>query len=151
MKKFGRSIEKYQPLWGSWIVEELIGQGSGFEVYRVYKEEWGKRYTSTVKFLSFSIGKSDIKEAQSIGIDNDEMPEYFINLVGNIQNEIELMYRLRGNSNIVTYEDHKTYEKKNKSGWDVLIRMESLQPLPDFIQEHGLGRLEVVKHSVKLL
>lgn len=150
MNKSVRAIEKYQPLWGSWEVEELIGQGSGSEVYRVYKEEWGKRYISTVKFLSLSIGKSDIREAQSIGIDTAEMPEYFKNLVGNIQNEIELMYRLRGNSNIVTYEDHKIYEKKGNSGWDVLIRMESLQPLPDFILERGLGRLEAAKLGVDI-
>jgi serine/threonine protein kinase len=150
MNKSGRAIEKYQPLWGSWEVEELIGQGSSSEVYRVFKEEWGKRYISTVKFLSFSIGKSDFKEAQSIGIDTLAIPEYLKNMVGNIQNEIDLMYRLRGNSNIVTYEDHKIYEKKGNSGWDVLIRMESLQSLPDFILERGLGRLEAAKLGIDI-
>lgn len=150
MKEAGRAIEKYQPLWGSWKVAELIGQGNGSEVYKVYKEEWGKRYISTVKLLSFSIGKNDIKEAQAIGIDTASMGEYFKSLVGNILNEIELMYRLRGNSNIATYEDHAIYDKRGNLGWDVLIRMEFLQPLPDFLIGRELGRLDVVKLGIDI-
>ncbi len=150
MKEAGRAIEKYQPLWSYWQVEELIGQGNGSELYKVYKEEWGKRYTSTVKLLSFSIGKNDIKEAQAIGIDKSAVPEYFKSLVGNILNEIELMYKLRGNSNIVIYEDHEIHEKKGDLGWDVLIRMEFLQPLPDFLAEKELERLDVVKLGIDI-
>lgn len=150
MKESGRAIDKYQPLWGSWKVEELIGQGRGVEVYKASKEEWGKKYISTVKLMSFSVGKSDIKEAQAIGISATEMPEYFKSLVGNIRNEIELMYRLRGNSNIVTYEDHGIYEQKGDLGWDVLIRMEFLQPLPDFLSGQGLTRLDVVKLGIDI-
>ena len=150
MKEAGRAIEKYQPLWGSWKVEEFIGEVSGAEVYRVYKEEWGRRYISTVKLLNFFIGKSDIKEAQTIGINSAAMPEYFKSLVGNIQNEIELMYKLRGNSNIVTYEDHAIYEKKADLGWDVLIRMEFLQPLPDYQKGQELSRSEVAKLGIEI-
>lgn len=150
MKETGRAIGKYQPLWGSWRVGELIGQGNGFEMYRVYKEEWGKQYISTVKLLSCTIGKDDIKEALAIGIEQDAMPEYFKSLVGNIRNEIELMYRLRGNSNIVTYEDHEIFEKRGCLGWDILIRMESLQPLPDFLLDRELERLDVVKLGIDI-
>lgn len=150
MKEAVRAIERYQPLWGFWKVEELIGQGVGCEVYRAHKEEWGKRYTSTVKLMSFSIGKSDIKEAQDIGIDEASMPEYFKSMVGSILNEIELMYKLRGNSNIVIYEDHAIYQKKGELGWDVLIRMEFLQPLPDFLISRELGKSEVVKLGIDI-
>ncbi len=150
MKETGKAIEKYQPLWGSWKVEKLISQGRGIEIYRASKEEWGKKYVSTVKLMSFSVGTNDIKEAQVIGIGKAEMPEYFKSLVNNIQNEIELMYRLRGNSNIVTYEDHGIYEKKNGLGWDVLIRMEFLKPLPDFIVGQNLTRLEVARLGIDI-
>jgi len=150
MRESGRAIEKYQPLWGSWKVDELIGQGVDCEIYRVFKEEWGKRYISTVKFMSFSISKNDISEAQAIGISRAAMPEYFKSLLVNVQNEIELMYKLRGNSNIVTYEDHGIYEKKGNQGWDVLIRMESLQALPDFLIGRKLGRLDVVRLGIDI-
>ncbi|MHB1394352.1 MAG: protein kinase domain-containing protein, partial [Clostridia bacterium] len=150
MKEAVRAIERYQPLWGFWRVEELIDQGVGCEVYKAYKEEWGKRYTSTVKLMSFSIDKSDIKEAQAIGIDAASMPEYFKSTVGSILNEIELMYKLRGNSNIVIYEDHAIYQKKGDLGWDVLIRMEFLQPLPDFLMGRKLGRIEVARLGIDI-
>ncbi|MEA4847808.1 MAG: protein kinase [Clostridiaceae bacterium] len=150
MKESGRAIEKYQPLWGFWKVDKLIGQGVDCEIYSVYKEEWGKRYISTVKFMSFSVSKNDISEAQAIGIDRAAMPEYFKSLLANVQNEIELMYKLRGNSNIVTYEDHGIYEKKGNSGWDVLIRMEYLQALPDFLMGRELERLEAVRLGIDI-
>lgn len=150
MRESGRAIEKYQPLWGSWKVDELIGQGVDCEIYSVFKEEWGKRYISTVKFMSFSISKNDISEAQAIGISRAAMPEYFKSLLVNVQNEIELMYKLRGNSNIVTYEDHGIYEKKGNPGWDVLIRMESLKALPDFLIGRKLGKLDVVRLGIDI-
>lgn len=150
MMQAGRGIEKYQPLWGSWRVEGLIGQGNGFEVYRAYKEEWGRRYVSAVKLLSYYVSNNDVREAQAIGVAEAAMPEYFKSLVGNIRNEIELMYRLRGNSNIVTYEDHAIFEKDDGLGWDVLIRMEFLKPLPEFLIDSQLERADVVKLGIDI-
>lgn len=150
MKDSDRAIEKYQPLWGFWRIDELIGHGADSDIYSVYKEEWGKRYVSTVKFMSFPISKNDISEAQAIGIESSAMPEYFKGLLVNVQNEIELMYKLRGNSNIVTYEDHGIYEKKGNLGWDVLIRMESIKALPDFIFGQQLERLDIVRLGIDI-
>lgn len=150
MKEAATAIEKYQPLWGFWKIEELISRGDGCDVYRVYKEEWGKRYTSILKHMSFTISSSDIREAQAIGIDEAAMPEYFKSVVGGILNEIELMYRLRGNSNILTYEDHAIYPKKGVLGWDVLIRVENLQPLTDFLSCRSLDRNGVIRLGIDI-
>ncbi|MBK5654001.1 MAG: protein kinase, partial [Rhizobium sp.] len=145
-----RIIDKYQPLWGAWIIDGLIDQGSYGEIYKVYKEEWGKKYISAVKLISIKISKNDMKEAREIGIDVAYMPEYFKNFVSNITNEIEVMYKLRGNSNIVTYEDHAIYEKKSEIGWDILIRMEFLQSLPDYMTTHALTRGEVIQLGIDI-
>ncbi|HWR61407.1 MAG TPA: protein kinase [Clostridia bacterium] len=144
MKEAAGTIDKYQPLWGSWKADELIAQEDGCELYRVYKEEWGKQYVSTVKLLSFLVGRNDILEAQTLGLDPAELPLYFKSLV-DIQNEIELMYRLRGSSNIIAYEDHTVFEKKDGKGWDVLIRMEYLQPLSRVIPGNGLEASEAAR------
>ena len=34
---------KYEPLWGEWYIDELIGKGSYGEVYKIYKEKNGNR------------------------------------------------------------------------------------------------------------
>jgi len=44
VKEYFGAIDEYQPLWGSWRVEELIEQGNYSKVYRVCKEEWGAVY-----------------------------------------------------------------------------------------------------------
>jgi len=45
-------IKKYEPLWGAWFVESFIGEGSYGKVYKIYKEEWGFKYQSALKFIS---------------------------------------------------------------------------------------------------
>lgn len=149
MDKHG-TIFQYEPLWGAWRVDELISQSSNGEVYRVYKEEWGRRYISAVKLISLSIGKNDVQEAQAIGIDTVSMAEYFKSYVSSIVNEVEMMYRLRGNSNIVAYEDHSIHEKRNELGWDILIRMEYVQPLLDYMTVHSLTNKEIIKLGIDI-
>ena len=143
-------IYKYEPLWGMWRVDELIGQDGSGEIYKVYREEWGKRYVSAVKLISAEISPSDIKEAHTIGIEAASMPEYFKNHVNNILNEIEVLYKLRGSSNIVTYEDHAIFEKKDGTGWDILIRTEYLESLPDYMIKNKLSRNDILKLGIDI-
>lgn len=67
-----------------------------------------------------------------------------------IINEIEVMYKLKGNSNIVTYEDHAINRRKDGQGWDILIRTEYLKPLPDYTAAHELSGEEVIKLDVDI-
>lgn len=150
MKEATKTIDKYQPLWGSWRLDGLVARESGYELYRVCKEEWGKQYVSIVKHHSFQVDARDIMEAQALGLGSAELPAYFKSLIGNIQNEIELMYRLRGNSNIAAYEDHVIYEKDGGKGWDVLIRMEYLEPLSSIVAGNGLETVQVARLGIDI-
>ena len=42
-------IIQYEPLWGSWHVDSLIGEGSLNKVYKVRREEFGNTYCPAVK------------------------------------------------------------------------------------------------------
>ena len=47
-------IKQYEPLWGAWYMDSLIGEGSFGKVYKVRREEFGKRplrYESVVSTL----------------------------------------------------------------------------------------------------
>lgn len=143
-------IHKYEPLWGIWKVDELIGQDGSGEIYKVYREEWGKRYVSAVKLISVAISPNDMKEARTIGIEAASMPEYFKNFINNILNEIQVIYKLRGSSNIVTYEDHAIFEKKDGTGWDILIRTEYLESLPDYMAKNKLSRNDILKLGIDI-
>ncbi|HWQ29429.1 MAG TPA: protein kinase [Negativicutes bacterium] len=150
MKEAERAIDKYQPLWGSWRAAELTGREGRCELYRVYREEWGRQYVSTVKLLSLAISQEDRNEAKAIGADPSAMSEYFRKLAGSVQDEIELMYRLRGNNNIVAYEDHVIYERKDLPGWDVLIRMEYLKTLTEFLGDRTMERNDAARLGIDI-
>ena len=50
-----------------------------------------------------------------------------------IINENEIMAQLKGNSNIVSYEDHMIIPHDDGIGYDILIRMELLTPLTKMV------------------
>lgn len=138
-------IKKYEPLWGSWYIGELIGEGSFGKVYKIYKEEWDLRFESALKLISIPT-KEQYREAMTALDSNKEtLSNYFEDAVKNIVNEVKLMYALRGNSNIISYEDHVVEKKTGEFGWDILIRMEFASSLGKHISNHPLTREDVIR------
>lgn len=58
--------------------------------------------------------------------------------------EFALMSKLRGNSNIVSYEDHAVVAHENAIRWDIYIRIELLTPLFEHMKEHPLSVRDVI-------
>jgi serine/threonine protein kinase len=127
-------IDNYQPFWGSWYIEDTLGKGSFSQVYKISKTEWNHTYTSALKVIT--IPTSDmLSHIKNLGTSVDE---YIQSSIDDIINEIQLLYKLKGNSSIVTYEDHMVIKRTNDSKWDILIRMEYLSPFNEFIKENQL-------------
>ena len=143
-------IHAYAPLWGSWHVESLIGEGSFGKVYKVRKEEFGKTYYSAVKIISIPQNEADLRHMRNEGLDEVSVKSYFQAFVSDILQEIDLMSQLRGNSNIVSFEDHKVIECTNGFGWDILIRMELLQSLSEKCMEQPMDEAEVIKLGIHI-
>ena len=143
-------IRQYEPLWGSWRIESLIGEGSFGKVYKISRVEFGNTYYSAVKIISIPQNEADIRQARSDGLDDESLKSYFYTLVSDIILEINLMNEFRGNSNIVSFEDHKIIEKTGEFGWDILIRMELLTSLSDSAAQKPLNREDVIKLGVHI-
>jgi serine/threonine protein kinase len=143
-------IKKYEPLWGSWRVDSLIGEGSYGKVYKVKKEEFGVAYYSAVKIISIPQSDAELRQAWSEGMDSASAKSYFHTFVADIVQEVELMSAFRGNSNIVSFEDHKVVEREDEVGWDILIRMELLSSLSEKVTEKLLSVDEVVKLGIHI-
>ena len=58
-------IKQYEPLWGVWHVDSLIGEGSCGKVYKLRREEFGKTYYSAVKLISIPKDESEVKHLRS--------------------------------------------------------------------------------------
>ena len=65
--------------------------------------------------------------------------------VEEISNEYRLLGALRGHPNVVNCEDQMIIPHENDMGWDIYIRMELLQSLPDYVRENGMTVEKVMK------
>jgi serine/threonine protein kinase len=143
-------IHTYEPLWGSWYVESQIGEGSFGKVYKVRRDEFGMTYFSAVKIITIPQNDSDLRQMRSEGMDDASARSYFHAFVTDIIQEVNLMSEFRGNSNIVSFEDHKVIERTDGIGWDILIRMELLTSLTGYAADNPLDVGEVVKLGVHM-
>lgn len=145
-------IEQFEPLWGVWRTEELIGEGSFGKVYRAVREEFGEKYYSAVKHISIPVSDSQITEAISEGIsdDRDSIREYFESIAQNLVGEISLMNQIKGHTNIVSYEDHLIVPKASGIGYDIIIRMELLTGLNDMLRYKQFTNKDVIKLGIDI-
>lgn len=143
-------IKKYEPLWGSWYIDEQLGEGAYGKVFKVHKEEFGKTYEAAVKIISIPQNPSDILQAKSEGLNEESARSYFQAFVTDIIQEVDLMNAFHGNSNIVSLEDHKVIEKTDEIGWDIIIRMELLETLSSHITKKPMTQAEIIKLGIDI-
>ncbi len=141
---------KYEPIFGSYRITKLLGEGSYGKVYEIVRQDFGVTYKAALKVITIPKSQTDVKNAMSEGMDRATAETYFRSFVEEMTKEFALMDRLKGNSNIVNYEDHTVIEHVGEIGWDVLIRMELLTPLTDHISGKNLPIEEVVRLGIDI-
>ena len=144
------NYKKYEPLFGSWYIKEKIGAGSYGSVYAIERTELGVTYRSALKVITVPQDKSEFQSAMSDGMSLQETTEYFRGLVESIVGEFVIMSKLKGNSHIVSYEDHVIMEHEDDIGWDILIRMELLTPLIERTSENPMVQDEIIKLGIDM-
>lgn len=134
----------------NWKVEKLLGEGSFGKVYKIVKQEFGQTFEAALKVIDIPQTESEIKTIKSEGFDDDAVKDYFRSVAENIVQESQLMYKLKGNSNIVSYEDHIVEEKSDGIGYTIYIRMELLTPFIDFLNENTFTVADVIKLGIDI-
>ena len=138
-------IHEYEPLWGFWIVQDLIGQGSFGRVYHCTRTEFNETFDAAVKIIQIPMVPEEIAHARDEGLDDDSIREYFKGIAEDLLREITLMDRLKGLSNVVSIGDHLLKQHSDGIGWDILIRMEYLTSLPLYVRSHRMTPLDVIQ------
>lgn len=133
-----------------WTIEECIGRGAFGEVYRISREEFGHTYQAALKVMHIPKDQAELDAVLNEGDSPEEAEEYFYSVVTSIVEEFVLMSKMKGHSNIVSYEDHSVEKKEEGIGWTIYIRMELLTPLYEHIRSHNLSRRDVVRLGIDL-
>ena len=131
--------------WNGWTVESLIGEGGFGKVYKITRSEYGFVYESALKVGRIPEKESEVEAVRSEGLDEESVEAYFRGKVDDLVSEFTFMSGLRGNSNIVSYEDHEVVKLQDAFGWEVFIRMELLKTLSDHVRESVFTTKDVVR------
>ena len=147
------SIERYkthEPLFGNWHIQETLGNGSYGTVYKIKRHDYGVTYEAALKAITIPQSQSEVESIGAEGMDDGSITAYFRQMVEEVVGEIALMSKLKGNSNIVSYEDHTVIPHAGTVGWDILIRMELLTPLIKHVRNTPIAQNEVIKLGIHL-
>lgn len=125
-----------------WQIDRCIGRGSLSTIYEAHHTGHpGRLYRSAIKvihpsFQLFDIQSSDITHRV---FDAEDM----------IRMELDNLVDLRGTGYIVDYEDHEAIDNSNGSQ-DIIIRMELLNPLTEFLLDKTMSRDEVIRLGIDM-
>ena len=137
---------QYEPIFGSWKIEEELGSGAEGSLYRISRtDSLGHKYYSALKYISVPSSESETASLMAGGMSLEEVAAYYESVLENTTQEFELLVKLKGNSNIVSYEDHEIFRHEDGIGWDVLIRLEELTPLVKYSIDHPLSAEDVCR------
>lgn len=139
-------IQKFQ----GWTIENCIGVGAYGKVYRITRDMFGYTEEAALKVIDIPKSQSEVDSFKNEGMTEENVTTYYQGMVEKIVEEFVLMSKLKGNSNIVSYEDHVVEEKKDEFGWRIYIRMELLTPLFTYIKEHGMSEQDVIKLGIDI-
>ena len=93
-------------MFKDWTIEKCIGKGSFGKVYEIHREDFGHTYKAALKVIKIPQERAEIESAINDGMTEENVTEYFYGMVEKIVEEFALMSKLKGNSTIVSYEDH---------------------------------------------
>ena len=131
--------------FANWHIVREIGEGSFGHVYEIAREEFGVTYRAAMKIISLPRNEQDVESLRASGMSEEEIRAYYSRFVQDMAGEIRMMSRLKGQSYVVSYEDHAVIPHENGIGADIQIRMELLTPLLTYTRRHVLTQRDVVK------
>lgn len=135
-----------------WEIVREIGTGSYGKVYEIKKENsFVETENSALKVISIPPQNLDVQSySEELGLDEEGFSAMVRHQMESITKEFSLMSQLKGNSNIVSYEDHSVVEHEGEPGWDIYIRMELLVPLTEYLRNNNIENSVDESFVVKL-
>ena len=111
------------------------------------REDAGRVCKAALKVITIPVSPSRGRSP----MDEDIGCGYSGSIVQELVQKAALVSELRGHSNVVAYENHQVIQHRDGTGWDILIQMELLTPLNDYLrQKKALSRQEILRLGIDL-
>ena len=131
--------------WKDWRLTGLIGQGAYGEVYRAERSAGDKNVTSAIKIVDIPSEEAEAEQLRRELPSGESIRRYYREIAEECVREIQVMESLKGITNIVSIEDYCIQERTEEIGWTIFIRMELLENIQVYFQEHELTQQEVIR------
>lgn len=144
--------KKYEPFFGTWYFDGdncMLGSGNFASVFRITRHDANVN-PCALKIITIPKSEAEINTQRSEGMDDSSIQKYYQNMVNDIRKEYELMSELKGCSNIVSCEDFMAFRHEDGFGFDIVIRMEFLEPLVSFELKNNIDVLSVIKLGIDM-
>ena len=142
--------KKYEPIFGKWHIVRELGEGSFGKVFEIEHRDLSGTYSSALKVITIPRNKTELAQVAAENTGPDGVTKYFRNIVDGITKEFNIMSQLKGESTIVSYEDHEVREHTDGIGWDIFIRMELLTPLLQYTAAYPLSRNDIIRLGIDI-
>ena len=142
--------KKYEPIFGKWHIVRELGEGSFGKVFEIEHRDLSGTYSSALKVITIPRNKTELAQVAAENTGPDGVTKYFRSIVDGITKEFNIMSQLKGESTIVSYEDHEVREHTDGIGWDIFIRMELLTPLLQYTAAYPLSRSDIIRLGIDI-
>jgi len=146
-------IKKYTPgmkVLDNWTLTRPLGEGNFGRVFEAERVDYDRVYRAAIKIISIPKSQEEVKKAQQRGMDYFSISDFFRNMVKGLVQEIANISRLKGAANIVNYESYEVIEHKGCIGWDIIIRMDLLTPLLNYLNNRQYKAQTIIKLGIDI-
>lgn len=137
-------------VFGNWIIKNKLGEGASGQVFEIHKEDGTIAMKAALKVISVPKSEEEIRQLLGEGMDRNRVGDYFNDAVKEIEKEITTMVELRSHPAIVRFEDYVFVPHPAAIGGDILIRMELLQSLSEYMISNRLDEKRVLQMAKEL-
>ena len=139
-----------QQAWPDWTIEKRLGSGTYGSVFQAKRTDIVGTTWAAIKAVRIPQSDEEIKALRVEGYSESQTTLYLEKVVKDFAAEVRLMDAVKGNTNIVSIEDHKIIPMPKLPAWYILIRMELLTPLPTRVATHTMDEVEIIRLGLDL-
>ena len=140
-------IRKYEPFFGKWFLNNELGRGSEATVFEIVSDdEEGRKSRAALKYLHIPSSEATKKELLEMMPDKESVQNWCNTRLDWIREEIDFLSQNKNQHNLVGCKDYMIVKNPGSEdiGWDVLILMDYLFPVYDFLRRENASQLDVI-------